>query len=341
MHITTFISPEKFVKWDKFISNHPHNTIFQSPEMYLFYKKVQNFEPFVFFAINDIGELSGVLLAVLIKEGKGLKGYFSSRVVIYGGPLIAENKQKPVILDLMLDALVEKLKNKSIFIQFRNFFQWNDAEKAVFEKYQFQFKKRLNLIVDTRDKAKTWSGISESRRRQIRKGLKTGAVIKDPANVKEVREFYDLLVDLYRNKVKKPLPDWSFFESFYNFSKEGKLGIIKILKKDDIVIGGILSPVTPYKGIYEWYVAGLDRDYKKQYPSIMVTWASIHYAIEEKLNYFDFMGLGVPEKEYGVREFKLKFGGQIVNYGRFARRNNKQLYHLAEIGYNLIRLIKK
>ena len=35
--------------------------------------------------------------------------------------------------------------------------------------------------------------------------------------------------DLYRYKVKKPLPDWSFFENFYKLSLEGKLGKIKAL----------------------------------------------------------------------------------------------------------------
>ena len=309
--------------------------------MYEFYRKVENFKPFVFIAENDQKEITGILLAVLIKEGKGLKGYFSSRVVVYGGPLIIQEKEKPEILARLLDQLVSILKNKSIFIQFRNFFEWSDDEKSIFQNYGFSFRERLNLIVDTTDRANTWSNISESRRRQIRKGLKSGVVIENPKNEKEVREFYKLLEDLYTSKVKKPLPDWSFFKEFYNFSKRGQLGILKLIKNEERIIGGILAPVTEGKGIYEWYITGLDTEFKQNYPSILATWAPIEYGLEHNFEYFDFMGLGLPQRAYGVRDFKLKFGNRVVNFGRFARRNNKQVYRLAEVGYNLLKLLKK
>jgi len=335
------ISDNSFQKWNNFLYSHPHNTVFQSPEMYSFYEKVRNFTPYAFIAEDNQGEIVGVLLAVLIKEGKGLKGFFSSRVVVYGGPLISEDNKKPEVLNGLLQEMVSALNKKSIFIQFRNFFEWSDDEKLIFQKSGFSYRERLNLLVDTKDKKSTWSNISESRRRQIKKGLRSGAVIEDPVNENEVKEFYELLVQLYSSKVKKPLPGWSFFREFYNHSKKGQLGILKLVKKEGEVIGGILAPVTTGKEIYEWYITGLDNLYKSSYPSILATWAPIEYALENKLKYFDFMGLGLPQKEYGVRDFKLKFGNGIVNNGRFARRNNKQLYRLAEIGYNLLRVLKR
>ena len=338
MYITTIVSPEKFEKWNKFITNHPHNTIFQSPEMYSFYEKVNNFTPYVFIAEEE-NKIKGVLLAVLIKEGKGIKGYFSSRVVVYGGPLISIDKNIEV-LEVLLKELVNRLKRKSIFIQFRNFFEWKEKEKSVFAKYGFIFRDRLNLIVSTKDKKEALKNISESRRRQIRLGLKNNAKTEKPKNIKEVEQFYILLVHLYKEKVKKPLPDWSFFNAFYQESKKGNLGVIRLVKSaDNKVIGGILAPVTPGLTVYEWYVVGMDKEFKKSYPSILATWSAIQFALENNFLYFDFMGLGVPHKEYGVRDFKSKFGGQGVNYGRFARRNNKFFYLVAEMGYNLLRQI--
>ena len=32
-----------------------------------------------------------------------------------------------------------------------------------------------------------------------------------------------------------------------------------------------------------------------------------------------FGGAGKPDKPYGVRDYKLKFGGQLVNWGRFEK----------------------
>jgi lipid II:glycine glycyltransferase (peptidoglycan interpeptide bridge formation enzyme) len=122
---------------------------------------------------------------------------------------------------------------------------------------------------------------------------------------------------------------------------EGKLGIIRLVKYEDKIIGGILSPVTPGKTIYEWYVCGLDHEYKTLYPSVLATWSAIEYAVKNGLPYFDFMGVGIPERDYGVRDFKMRFGGERVNYGRFARVNNKWLYLAAEAGYNFMAAMKK
>lgn len=335
------ISPDIEKKWKNLLTGHPHNTIFQSPDMYSFYLKVQNFEPFLFYASDEDGNCMGILLAVIIKEGKGIKGYLSSRVVVYGGPVISEaTENKNETLDLLLKALVNKLTKRSVFIQFRNFFEWSYSEKQIFLNNGFDYKERLNLLVNTSNKDLALSNISSSKRRQIRKALESGAKISQAQTEKEVREFYNLLFNLYKNKVKKPLPDWSFFKEFYNYSKENKLGIIRLIKFNDKIIGGILLPITPNKVIYEWYVVGLDKEYKKQYPSILATWFPIEYATNNQVHQFDFMGLGKPTDNYGVRDFKMKFGNNMVNYGRFGRRN-KFLYGIVEFSYNLLRNMKR
>ena len=304
--------------------------------MYLFYKKVQNFEPFLFLCEDDNSKCKGVLLAVRIKEGSLIKGFLSSRIVIYGGPIIIEDEKKQEVLELLLKTLVNELAHRCIFIQFRNFFNWNDHEKQVFNKNGFSFRDRLNLLVVTKDGNTAISSISNSKQRQISYSIRSGAKITDPESLDEVRVLYKMLESLYNNKVKKPFPTWSFFKEFYNLSIIGKLGIIKLIKIDNTIIGGIVCPVTKGKNIYEWYVVGLDREFKKNYPSVLATWAPIEFAIQNKLQYFDFMGLGKPENSYGVRDFKLKFGNNVVNYGRFGRRN-KLLYPIVEFAYIILR----
>jgi len=48
------------------------------------------------------------------------------------------------------------------------------------------------------------------------------------------------------------------------------------------------------------------------------------------------MGAGKPDEDYGVREFKSKFGGELVNYGRFIRINNPFYYKLGELGLKIL-----
>ena len=327
--------------WDLFVQEHPNGTVFQSSETYFLFKNAQNFEPVPVLVSDDKG-IKGVLLAVIIKEYSSKIGFFTSRTVIYGGPLIDPSiKDISRVLDLLLKELIKKVKNKSIFIQFRNFFEWSEEYKDVFTQNGFQYLDRLNFLVDTSTEQLVKKRMSKSKLRQIRKGLEAGAEIIEPENIEQVREFYNILYYLYKYRVKKPLPKWSFFESFYQQSKENKLGIIRLIKYDNKIIGGILSPVFPGKVIYEWYVCGLDLEYKHVYPSILATWAAIDYALKNNIRTFDFMGVGVPDKDYGVRDFKAKFGGEQVNYGRFGRINNKFLYAITEIGFNLLALLRR
>ena len=338
--ITTDINKIPIPEWDRFVESHPDGTVFQSESMYRLFNDTKKFEPVIVAAFND-ERLVGILLGTIIKEYSSGIGFFTSRTVVYGGPLIDDNSDNAgKILDLLLKELINQVKNRSIFIQFRNFFEWNDR-KEIFYKNDFKYLERLNYLVDTTSEKDVIKRMSSSKMRQVKKGLKNGAEIIDPENMEQVKEFYKLLYYLYKYKVKKPLPEWSFFKSFYEQSKDGRLGIIKLIKYKDEIIGGILSPVLKDKVIYEWYICGMDREYKNLYPSVLATWAAIDYGVKNNLKIFDFMGVGVPDRDYGVREFKSKFGGEMVNYGRFGRINNKFLYAITEVGFNVLAWLKK
>ncbi len=329
-----------FARWDEFVNLHPAGTVFQSSEMFTLFKNTRNFNPVPIVALEN-GKIAGVMLAVVIKEFSGFAGYFSSRTVIYGGPLIDRTAGQPDrIVNQLVQELVSKVKNKSIFIQFRNFTDMSDFSN-IFTENGFTFMERLNYLVDTTSETTVKQKISDSKKRQIRKGLNAGATIIEPNDVGQVEEFYQILRYLYKYRVKKPLPAWEFFENFYNQSKNGKLGIIRLIKYEGRIIGGILSPVFNNKVIYEWYVCGLDEEYRQIYPSVLATWAPIEYALKNNLLIFDFMGVGIPDRDYGVREFKAKFGGELVNYGRFGRINNKFLYAITEIGFNILAMLRK
>jgi lipid II:glycine glycyltransferase (peptidoglycan interpeptide bridge formation enzyme) len=98
-----------------------------------------------------------------------------------------------------------------------------------------------------------------------------------------------------------------------------------------------MCPVYDQRVIYEWYIGGEDGIHKGVYPSILATWAAIRYATEKHMTTFDFLGAGKPGEEYGVREFKVSFGGDVVNYGRFTRINDRFLYFIGKTGITLLK----
>ena len=169
--------------------------------------------------------------------------------------------------------------------------------------------------------------MSENWRRHIRKSRAAGNLCREVNNLGEVEMIYKILYKLYRYKVRKPLPDWSFFKSFYDNIQGTEWGKFFVVYFKEDIIGGIFSPITPSKTIYHWYEGGLDELYQKNgiLPSVMATCASINYALKNNIPQFDFIGAGIPDIPYGAREFKRRFGDEVVNYGRYTRINNKLL----------------
>ncbi len=319
-----------------FLEAHPHNTIFQSPDYYNFYHQLKYFKPIYFLCSDHSQTLVAVMLAVIIREGFGPISFMTSRCVIYGGPLVKDDN--PEIISILLESLNNNVGSRALFTQFRNFRVWSEEAKKIFQNSHYVLRDRLNLILDLTNLENLKAGFNAGRRRQLKKALAAGAYVTLAENLEDVSQLYSILKKLYKTKVHKPLPAFSYFEQFFNMMMKNNKGIILLVKAENKIIGGIVSPITPENTISELYVCGLDNQYPQFHPSIVATWAAMEYGHKKNLKKFDFMGLGKPDTPYGVREFKLRFGGNEVNYGRFARRNNKLLYAIAEFGYNLLRM---
>ena len=317
-------------------------------------------------AVGGSGNIAGALLAVilhepspkkmLLKPFRQLHRLLTSRTIVYGGPLMASGTrlQQEHILRLLLKGLHARVKKRSLFTQFRNSFDLNDL-RPVFRELDYDWQDRLNLLVDITTEEKAWRGITNNRRRQVKRSLENGATIISQPSVKQVGAFYDLLREHYQRKVKKPLPGKGFFLALHHLSvtggrqgkKDNDTGAIEVARyflvaRNDRIIGGSVCVFKQGRTMHEWYACGLDHEYKKHrvYPSVLSNWAAIEFAANNNIPAFDFMGMGRPEVPYGVRDFKKEFGGRLKNPGRFNKVNRRFLYALAEIGYNMSFLFK-
>ena len=72
------------------------------------------------------------------------------------------------------------------------------------------------------------------------------------------------------------------------------------------------------KTIYDYY-AGAYKEYYKKYPNDLIPWEVFIYGKKNGFTFFDFGGAGQPNVPYGVREYKKKFGGELINFGRFEK----------------------
>jgi serine/alanine adding enzyme len=338
----SLINPKdpRFIFFEQFLQDHPDAHFFQSGGFYKFIEEIENYAPLLFIAEDEFEKIRGSLLAVIQRGNNKFLSHLSSGIIIRGGPLIDPSFNSQVVLNDLLAQLIHITRKQALIIQFRNFTDLQDNHE-IFEKYNFKFHEHQNLITETKNENDVWNKLSKTRKRQISKSIKNGASVVEDPTIEEFRQFFNILQDLYQTKIHKPLPHWHFFQKFYDETKNSSFGIIHLIKYKDEVIGGILCPFSERKMLHEWYVCGLDKKYSTHgvYPSVLATWSAINYAVKNNFESFDFMGLGNPKNEYGVRDFKLRFGGVLVNYGRFQRINNYPLYLFALTGYKILRSI--
>ena len=320
-----------------FIATHQEGSFFQSPDFFDFIKKVKGYRPFQLIA-KDGEEIRGSLLGVFQSNGGNVKSWLSRRLIVWGGPLVKADtaEAEQACIAAVLKALKQYAGGKAIFTEFRNFYDMS-AYKTEFEAAGFEFRPHLNFLVKTDEEAAVRKRVSKSRMRQIKSSLKLGATIEEAASEEEVLAFYQILEVLYREKVKKPLPG---IELFLNFFRTPTLCKFFVVKHEGKVVGGIVCPVFENKIIYEWYVCGNDGVVKGLHPSVLATWAPIEYGFKNGYQHFDFMGAGKPDEDYGVREFKARFGGEEVGYGRFYMIVNKSLYQVGQLGLKVYQKIR-
>lgn len=317
-------------RWQELLKENPFGNPFQSPEGLKFFRSLDSMTVDVHAIANDSGEISALIL-VTIQQESGFKKHLSKRGIIYAGPMLTDDESTTVLVE----HLQAYYKKKTIYLETRNFFDYSKYAE-VFKGSGWEYIPWLNFHLTTDEEAPMRKRMSSSRLRQVKKGIKSGAEFMEAKNIDDVRSFYSILQELYQEKIKKPLPKWDFFERFF----ESDMGKYLLVYFEGKVIGGIMCPIQEGSAIYEWYIAGKDGEFRDQYPSVLATYAAMDYGLKNSMNYFDFMGAGAVDEEYGVRDFKARFGGEEVEHGRFRVILDKARFKLGETGLKILSKIK-
>lgn len=324
-------------KINSFLLSQRTNNVFQSLLIYKAFQNVKNYEPFFIVVEDEKNKIKGLLLAVIQKEHDGFLGFFSSRSIIIGGPIISNNNY--LLLDQLLIKYNEEIKNKVIYSQFRNLREFSSDEKDIFNKHGFSYEPHLDIIHNlTKSVDEQWIALHKGRRKNIRRAERMGIVFREIKNQSEFEKAYKLVKGTYK-RVKLPMPDKTlFFESY----KE--LTITNIFKVFVAVLDGQIIAtrmVLCYNSlIYDWYAGASDLHMDK-YPNDFLPWKVMEWGSDNAYKYFDFGGAGKPNIPYGVRDHKLKFGGDLVNFGRFQKIHQPLFYKIISIAFNIYRKIGK
>jgi len=111
---------------------------------------------------------------------------------------------------------------------------------------------------------------------------------------------------------------------------------IRIARCGNVVVAGRI--VLVFGGlVYAWYSG--TRRIPGIYPVDCLAWDEIQWGSENRQQVYDFGGAGRPDEDYGPRKFKSKFGGELVNYGRYQKIYSRWKLALADTAYDLARSV--
>lgn len=316
-------------QWQLLIDQNIFASPFQTPQFFAFFNAQPGLSAHVFAVKN--GEHLTSLCMVTFQKESGLKAWFSRRAIIYGGPLLTPGDYDSA--RALLSCIQAFYNNKAIYIETRNFFDYSSFA-GLFAAAGWKFLPYLNFQIDLQNQTSEslLAAMQYNRKREIRMSLKEEVAYAETGNREELAALYQILEELYKTRVKLPLPS---LEYFVEMQKRGVAKVF-IVKHGGNVIGGSICPVLPQRGIYTYYYCGLRDYHPKIFPTHIAIWAALEYALYHGLCVFDFMGAGQPQQEYGVRKYKKEFGGQLVEHGRFIRVCSPLLYNLGKWGLKLL-----
>lgn len=319
--------------WDRFVYDHPQGSIFQTADYYLSFKNSEKSDALLVALVGkQNSEILGILVAIIYHEGRGIKGYFSKRSIVMGGPLVKENSSK--IASLLLDVYIKKIKKKVIYSQFRSIFG-TDSLKCCFEKSCFTYEERLDIIVDlTKSVQHLLSDVHKERKRNISRAVNKGVTFIEIETEDEIIQAIELIDKTYK-RIKLPLPPPSLFIRTKEVMGD-KLRFFGASFQNKLIASRI---VFCYKNlVYDWY-AGSDDDYRNKYPNDFLPWNVILWSKEHKYETFIFGGAGKPGVPYGVRDYKMKFGGELISPFRYTKIHNRLLMGIGKLGYAMFKKI--
>jgi serine/alanine adding enzyme len=307
--------------------------VFQSRFFYDVLNSSKQTEP-TMLIVEDNNIIKGILLVQIQNYFSPLLKSFTSRAIIIGGPHF-ENDE--TILEELLIAYDKYYNKRVVYTQIRNMVNV-ESYNHVFIKYNYKRIAHLNYLIDLNNGIDTiWNDVYSKRKNEIRKGVKEGLAVKEIDYDTEFVQAYEILELIYK-KAKLPFPKYIFFSNTRNVVNGGQIfRIFGVYLENNLI--GVMFLLCYNKRVYNWYAASKPEYYNK-YPNDVITWEVIKWASENGFEVFDFGGAGNPEKKYGVRDFKKKFGGTEVNFGRFECIHKPFVMKTSEYGFKLWQKLK-
>jgi lipid II:glycine glycyltransferase (peptidoglycan interpeptide bridge formation enzyme) len=236
------------------------------------------------------------------------------RSIVHGSVLAVEGHEGREALSFLLSDYIRRSRGQTAFTELRNMADLQ-ALQPVLTQQGFAFEEHLNYLIDLdRSQDEIFGGIGARTRKNIKRAQKKDLVkIETVCEDRALDECYAILERTYR-KASVPFADHSLFKAALDVLLPKNMIRISLARVNGEPAATSLDLL--YKDtIFGWY-GGVDRGHRMFVPNEVLTWEILKWGSANGYRVYDFGGAGQPDQKYGVRDFKAKFGGRLVAFGR-------------------------
>lgn len=289
--------------WTEYIKQNEHANFYNTVEMKKIMEKVYGFTPLYYIAYEG-NQVKGAICAFLTKSIFFGKKISSLPYNFYNQPIFDDTKTGEALLQKIVDIGKEK-SVKSIVLKSVVGFDDDVASKIGFIKQSHYYTSILQLKENPEETVKAYdSRLTKNLRTLKRNAEKNGIEIKEAKSLKEVEQFYDMMLLLYRDKHNMITQPFSLFKSMYEDLSEEKKFSLLIALKNEKVIGGMVRLYFNNRVMYAY--GSSDERYKNFSPSSLLIDHTIRTESEKGNKTLDF-GVTSPYQE-SLLNFKSSWG---------------------------------
>lgn len=317
-------------RWRAFVERHPDASLFHTPEMHRVFAEARGHRPAVLAALDAAGEVRALMTTVSIATVGGPLRSLTTRHVAFAGPLVDGDAAA-------LRALLSSYRRdatRGLFTEVRHVADPASSIEMLAGS-GFRHEPHLNYLIDlTISEDELWKKVASSARRNVQKARRLGVSIEEVDGRSGIDEAYPVLAEVY-HRIKVPLPDRSLFDAASRIL--GPLGRFRVLlaRHDGSTIGALTLLV--HRGVMTYWYTGTRHEFWSHRPGDLLVAHALEMGRTLGCRVFDFGGAGRPDEPYGVRDFKAKYGGALVDFGRDVWVPSPVRFRVATTGYELLR----
>jgi len=255
----------------------------------------------LYLAASEYGKLIDVLPIFLIRSlFMGKKLISTPYEGCNGGFTSSDVKVRKMLIKQILEHAQELNVQ---YVEIRSSFPISELKESGF------IEKTPLLISEVilKDLDENWQMLSPKHRRNVRTAQKKGVTVEPASNVAEMKIFYKILANHYRD-LGVPFFGKNFFIQIWEKLIQNNYASLLLAKLKEEVIGGHLLFFSGKTLVSKYAAVKKDRGFSKLYPSYALFWEGIRLGIEKNFKNFS---LGVTgESNTGLLDFKSRFGSK-------------------------------